>query len=176
MPGKYLNEWYMNYGPKLLEGNVRSFLTVRGKVNKNIQNKIKNYPQMFFAYNNGIAATATEIDVNKTENGLEIIRIKDLQIVNGGQTTASITNSILTAKKDENVDIQHQKKLSLKFHNIQIRRIKLMSPTFFRTIHFTFAWKIFLEKWRLLMFTENSINISGFMKGREGNMIKRRWV
>lgn len=107
VPGQYLNEWYMNYGSKLLEGNVRSFLTVRGKVNKNIQNTIKNYPQMFFAYNNGIAATATEIDVNKTVNGLEIIRIKDLQIVNGGQTTASITNSILTAKKDEKVDISN---------------------------------------------------------------------
>ena len=62
VPGKILNELYLEYGSRLLEGNVRSFLSVRGKVNKSIQNTIKNYPEMFFAYNNGIAATASEID------------------------------------------------------------------------------------------------------------------
>lgn len=105
VPGQILNDLYMEYGSKLLEGNVRSFLSVRGKVNKSIQGTIKNYPEMFFAYNNGIAATATEIDTIMTEEGLLITRIKDLQIVNGGQTTASIANTLLTAKKSENVDI-----------------------------------------------------------------------
>ena len=52
VPGKVLNELYLEYGSRLLEGNVRSFLSVRGKVNKSIQNTIKNYPEMFFAYNN----------------------------------------------------------------------------------------------------------------------------
>ena len=93
VPGKVLNELYLEYGSRLLEGNVRSFLSVRGKVNKSIQNTIKNYPEMFFAYNNGIAATASEIDTEMTPEGLKITRIKDLQIVNGGQTTASIANT-----------------------------------------------------------------------------------
>lgn len=84
VPGQILNDLYLEYGSKLLEGNVRSFLSVRGKVNKSIQGTIKNYPEMFFAYNNGIAATATELDTKMTENGLVITRIKDLQIVNGG--------------------------------------------------------------------------------------------
>ncbi|MBR6536087.1 MAG: AIPR family protein [Lachnospiraceae bacterium] len=106
VPGKILNELYLEYGSRLLEGNVRSFLSVRGKVNKSIQNTIKNYPEMFFAYNNGIAATASEIDTEMTPEGLKITRIKDLQIVNGGQTTASIANTLLTAKKDENIDIE----------------------------------------------------------------------
>ena len=105
VPGKILNELYLEYGSRLLEGNVRSFLSVKGKVNKAIQNTIKNYPEMFFAYNNGIAATATEIDTEMTAQGLVITRIKDLQIVNGGQTTASITNTLLHLRKDENVDI-----------------------------------------------------------------------
>ena len=105
VPGQVLNDLYLEYGSRLLEGNVRSFLSVRGKVNKSIQNTIKNYPEMFFAYNNGIAATASEIDVENTEEGLKIKRIKDLQIVNGGQTTASIANTILTARKDEIIDI-----------------------------------------------------------------------
>ena len=105
VPGQILNDLYLDYGSRLLEGNVRSFLSVRGKVNKSIQNTIKNYPEMFFAYNNGIAATATEIDTEMTAEGLKITRIKDLQIVNGGQTTASIANTLLTARKDENIDI-----------------------------------------------------------------------
>lgn len=105
VPGTVLNDLYLEYGSKLLEGNVRSFLSVRGKVNKSIQGTIKNYPEMFFAYNNGIAATATDIDTEMTPDGLVITRIKDLQIVNGGQTTASIANTLLTAKKNENVDL-----------------------------------------------------------------------
>ena len=105
VPGQVLNDLYLEYGSKLLEGNVRSFLSVRGKVNKSIQSTIKNYPEMFFAYNNGIAATATEISTIMTEEGLKITKIKDLQIVNGGQTTASIANTLLKAKRNENVDI-----------------------------------------------------------------------
>lgn len=105
VPGQVLNDLYLEYGSRLLEGNVRSFLSVRGKVNKSIQNTIKNYPEMFFAYNNGIAATATELDTAMTSNGLIITRIKDLQIVNGGQTTASIANTLLTLKKGETADI-----------------------------------------------------------------------
>ena len=105
VPGRLLSDLYLEFGSRLLEGNVRSFLSVRGKVNKSIQNTIKNYPQMFFAYNNGIAATATEIDTQMTEHGLVITRLKDLQIVNGGQTTASLANTLLTAKKGERIDL-----------------------------------------------------------------------
>lgn len=105
--GKILNELYLQYGSKLLEGNVRSFLSNKRKVNKGIQNTIKNYPEMFFAYNNGIAATATEVETQMTDEGLKIVRIKDLQIVNGGQTTATIANTLLTARKDESIDISH---------------------------------------------------------------------
>lgn len=107
VPGQLLNDLYLEYGSKLLEGNVRSFLSVRGKVNKSIQSTIKNYPEMFFAYNNGIAATATEIETTMTADGPVITRIKDLQIVNGGQTTASIANTVLKAKKNEKVDLSH---------------------------------------------------------------------
>ena len=107
VPGQILNDLYLEYGSKLLEGNVRSFLSVRGKVNKSIQATIKNYPEMFFAYNNGLAATATELDTEMTPTGLVITRIKDLQIVNGGQTTASIANTVLTAKKGETINLSN---------------------------------------------------------------------
>lgn len=130
VPGQVLNDLYLTYGARLLEGNVRSFLSVRGKVNKGIQNTIKNYPEMFFAYNNGIAATATEIDTEMTANGPIITRIKDLQIVNGGQTTASIANTLLTARKDETIDISHlfvPMKISVLEHSMSERIIPKIS-------------------------------------------------
>ena len=130
VPGQVLNDLYLEYGSRLLEGNVRSFLSVRGKVNKSIQNTIKNYPEMFFAYNNGIAATATEVDTDLTEKGLVITRIKDLQIVNGGQTTASIANTLLTLKKGEIADISSlyvPMKLSVLDHEMSERIIPKIS-------------------------------------------------
>ena len=101
IPGDVLADMYIEYGSRLLEGNVRSFLSTKGKVNKGIRNTILNEPNMFFAYNNGIAATATEIEIDKEKNCIR--RIKDLQIINGGQTTASIANVILQDKKLESV-------------------------------------------------------------------------
>ena len=75
---------YEKYGSRLLEQNVRCFLQARGKINKGIRTTILTEPKMFFAYNNGITATAQEVGVRKTENGLEIVSIKDLQIVKWG--------------------------------------------------------------------------------------------
>lgn len=130
VPGEVLNQLYLDYGSKLLEGNVRSFLSAKGKVNKGIKATIKNYPEMFFAYNNGIAATATKIETKMTENGPVITYIKDLQIVNGGQTTASIANTLLTAKKGEKVDLSKvavPMKLSVLEHTMAERIIPKIS-------------------------------------------------
>lgn len=101
IPGTCLAKLYERYGARLLEQNVRSFLQVGGtkSVNYGIRNTIRNEPHMFFAYNNGIAATADHIELDSS--GRFVNKIKNLQIVNGGQTTASIYN---TAKKDK-VDI-----------------------------------------------------------------------
>ena len=90
LPGEVLATLYGKHGARLLEQNVRSFLQARGKVNKGIRTTILAEPEMFFAYNNGITATAQEVEVEQGDNGLGIVRIKDLQIVNGGQTTASL--------------------------------------------------------------------------------------
>jgi hypothetical protein len=90
MPAEILSSLYEKYGALLLEQNVRSFLQARGKVNQGIRGTILNEPTMFFAYNNGITATAQSVETSKGEDGLRISRIVDLQIVNGGQTTASL--------------------------------------------------------------------------------------
>ncbi|TCI53775.1 hypothetical protein EVJ24_08790 [Exiguobacterium sp. SH1S21] len=93
IPGVLLAKIYNKYQSRLLEGNVRSFLQIKGKVNKGIRNTILNNPEMFFAFNNGIAATAEAIEISQSKDGLNIIGFTDLQIVNGGQTTASLANA-----------------------------------------------------------------------------------
>lgn len=104
MPGTVLANLYNKYGGRLLEGNVRSFLQVRGKVNKGIRATILNEPEMFFAYNNGIAATAYEIKTEVIQGVLNITEISSLQIVNGGQTTASLATALIKDKKDHAED------------------------------------------------------------------------
>lgn len=99
LPGSFIAGLYEKYLERLLEQNVRTFLQFRGKINKGIRNTIVNEPHMFFAYNNGLTATAEEVTVDST--GTRILAIKNLQIVNGGQTTASI----YTAQKDNRVQL-----------------------------------------------------------------------
>lgn len=102
IPGKILADLYNTFGGRLLEGNVRSFLTARGKVNKGIRNTILNNPSMFFAYNNGIAATAYSVRIIYYGNVPHITEITALQIVNGGQTTASLAMALINDKDRAN--------------------------------------------------------------------------
>ena len=98
MPATILGDLYGKYGDRLLEQNVRCFLQARGKVNKGMRSTILTDPEMFFAYNNGITATAREVITEPKADGIYINEIKDLQIVNGGQTTASLFH---TSRKDK---------------------------------------------------------------------------
>ncbi|MDF2595736.1 MAG: hypothetical protein K0R69_2077 [Clostridia bacterium] len=93
LPAIVIADIYDRYGSKLLEGNVRSFLSTKVAVNKKIRETILSDPTMFFAYNNGIAATATDVVIEKRDNGMYLTYAKDLQIVNGGQTTASLSSA-----------------------------------------------------------------------------------
>lgn len=102
VPGKFLAEIYIDHGSRLLEGNVRAFLSARGKVNRKIRETIiGNHPKNFFTYNNGIAVVAHSIELS--EDGSRILSFNDFQIINGGQTTASLASAILKKEaKPEN--------------------------------------------------------------------------
>lgn len=101
IPGSILAQLYKEHGARLLERNVRSFLQVKGQVNKGIRDTLKDEPEMFLAYNNGISVTAESVEIARDENGKpSITKIRDMQIVNGGQTTASIFN----AQKDKKIN------------------------------------------------------------------------
>ena len=92
IPAEALRLLYEKFGARLLEANVRSFLSVKGKgVNAGIQNTLRSAPERFMAYNNGIVIVADEMRLGKPGDGSAgIAWLKGLQIVNGGQTTASI--------------------------------------------------------------------------------------
>jgi hypothetical protein len=99
IPGPQLAAVYDRWGEKLLEGNVRSFLQARAKTNKGIQKTIKDEPDLFFPYNNGLSATADAVTCVRNDEGLAISSISNLQIVNGAQTTGSIHAALKSAKE-----------------------------------------------------------------------------
>jgi len=99
MPGEFLADIYRDYSSRLLERNVRSFLSFKTGTNKGILRTIEEAPDKFIAYNNGLTATATEIKLDKT--GTKITKMSNFQIVNGGQTT----NAIYRAKYRSNMEL-----------------------------------------------------------------------
>ncbi len=112
LPGTHLASIYGRWGARLLEQNVRVFLQARGNVNKGMRSTLESAPEMFFAYNNGVTATAEEVIGRVDGKTIVISALRNLQIVNGGQTTASI----YAASRKKDVDLSRvfvQMKLSV---------------------------------------------------------------
>lgn len=125
IPGAFLADIYDDYSSQLLESNVRSFLSFRGGINKGIRGTILNSREKFFTYNNGISATAKSIKCKYVDGlGMVITSFLGLQIINGGQTTASLAS---TRIKD---------KASLKniFVQMKLTVVKEDDPEFVRNI------------------------------------------
>ena len=95
IPGETLADIFEKYGSKILDKNVRSFLQVTGKVNKGINKTLNETPEKFLSFNNGISITAEKIN---TQKGV-LISLDNMQIVNGGQTTASIHCKIFSRSR-----------------------------------------------------------------------------
>ncbi len=101
MPGRVLSRIYGEYGQRLLERNVRAFLQVKGKVNKGLQQTLRETPHRFLAYNNGLCCTAAEVRLQQRNDGQTgLAWVRDFQIVNGGQTTASIYHAARVEQLD----------------------------------------------------------------------------
>jgi hypothetical protein len=113
IPGFILAKLYDRWGTRLLERNVRAFLQARGKVNRGIRDTIIEEPNMFLAYNNGITVTASFVETEHlSSGGLGIKNIYDFQIVNGGQTIASIWHTHVHRKAPID-DVSLQMKLTV---------------------------------------------------------------
>ena len=124
LPGTFLADIYGLYGARLLEQNVRVFLQARTKVNRGIIDTVRESPDMFLAYNNGLTATASHVGMERLSDGtLGIRSLTNFQIVNGGQTTASILYAKDQAKADLS-DVFVQMKLSV----IEPERVEEIVP------------------------------------------------
>lgn len=110
IPGTQLAAIYDKWEARLLEANVRSFLQARNKVNRGIRDTIRDEPTMFFSYNNGLTATAEAVEIADMGEGLLLMSATNFQIVNGGQTTASIHAA---RKLDQLKDVFVQMKLTV---------------------------------------------------------------
>lgn len=122
IPGKILAQIYGKYRQGLLEKNVRTFLQFKAKVNQGIRDTIRNSPEMFFAYNNGISTTAEKVDVEFENDIPYITKIENWQVVNGGQTTASIY-ATSTEKEIDLSKVFVQMKISIVLQPEQMQEI-----------------------------------------------------
>ena len=125
VPGGFLSDIYKKYSSALLEANVRSFLKFNGSVNKGIRATILNEKSRFFTYNNGISTTAKSVEtINDPEKGLLITSFTDLQIINGGQTTATLAAT----------NIRYNADLSGIFVQMKLTVLKDADPELIRNI------------------------------------------
>lgn len=139
IPGETLSKIYNQYHQHILEQNVRTFLQFKGASNKGIRDTLIGHkptavqkakgdkarpaePDLFFSYNNGISTTATDIEIRETEQGPVIVKLTDWQIVNGGQTTASI--SAVMKMKDTDPDMIKQVFVAMKVSVIKKKEDK----------------------------------------------------
>lgn len=113
LPGNVLSLLYKEFSSKLLESNVRAFLGQNGKYNKPMKKTIIEKPQMFLPYNNGLSATADYVKTNFVNGQLYITGLNDFQIVNGGQTTASLYHTEKTHKDIDLSKVYVQMKLTV---------------------------------------------------------------
>lgn len=123
MPARLLALIYGEYGTQLLEKNVRVFLQAKGAVNKGIRRSLENEPARFFAYNNGITATGESIETSPTKMGISLDRISDFQIVNGGQTTASIFDAHVRGVSLDKVFVQMKLTIVAKERSAEVVRL-----------------------------------------------------
>lgn len=123
VPGEALYRMYDEFGPRLLEYNVRAFLQATGKVNRRIRDTLREEAHCFLAYNNGISVTVDGVVTESGTDGLKITSMRGLQIVNGGQTTASIHR----ARKRDRVDLSHVH-VATKITRLPPERVEEMVP------------------------------------------------
>ncbi len=92
LSGHTIAEMYARHSSRLIEQNVRMFLQARGSVNSGIQTTIKEEPDNFLAYNNGMSLTAKSVELKGevADGQCQIAKVTELQIVNGAQTSGSI--------------------------------------------------------------------------------------
>ncbi|MFR8013835.1 AIPR family protein, partial [Parasutterella sp.] len=130
IPATYLVQIYSAYGTRLIEKNVRAYLGNK-KANKGIESTIKEAPETFVALNNGLVMVAEDVETSAGK----LKKLKNFQIVNGGQTTATLYYTYKAAermkKKDEGKRIKDNfAKIQVPLKIVRIKKSTLESDGF----------------------------------------------
>ena len=107
LDGETLAHLFRRYGSRLYDTNLRSYLESKTKVNKGMLATIRSVPQKFLAYNNGLTAIASRIEVAHRHGQPCVTRVVGLQIVNGAQTTSTIYKASTDKKNPANLANVH---------------------------------------------------------------------
>ena len=82
------------YGDSLLEKNIRKYLG-KNEINDSIANCLKSgQSSNFFFYNNGITMVCDKFSYNALQEKDWIVKLKGLQIINGGQTCRTLLQTV----------------------------------------------------------------------------------
>jgi hypothetical protein len=99
IPGKVLARWFQKHKTNLFRLNPRYYQGTTTKFNKEIIQSLKSPTEgaNFYVYNNGLTILCSGIIITDSGNSKKI-HVRDLQIVNGCQTTATIHDAWMVKK------------------------------------------------------------------------------
>jgi len=96
IPVSEIGELMRTHGDRLLERNIRRYLGLTGnRVNEGIRNTLQSAtPSDFYLFNNGITLVCDDFAYNALQQSDFHVKVKNLQIVNGGQTCMTILKAL----------------------------------------------------------------------------------
>lgn len=92
IPVSAVGEWYNQYGNNLFAKNIR-YYKGSTEVNQGIKDVLKNSPEKFFYYNNGVKVLCKKITKKvaySTGREIGLFALEGVSLVNGAQTTGVI--------------------------------------------------------------------------------------
>ena len=97
VPVQEIHRLFNDHGDKLLERNVRRYLGLHtNRVNMAIHNTLcdPKRSDKFYFYNNGITVVCDKFDYNAFQRADYKVQLKNMQIINGGQTCRTIQETL----------------------------------------------------------------------------------
>jgi hypothetical protein len=98
MQGDAIGDLYETGGKRLFARNIRGFLGESTNVNRSMEYTLRDEPERFFYFNNGITILCDEAQ-KVSFQGRDVLRVSNPQIINGQQTTRTLSRRASEARK-----------------------------------------------------------------------------
>jgi hypothetical protein len=96
-------EWFANYGSALFADNIRVVLP-KSEINEGILKTIRDEPEQFWYYNNGITILASRVDrsvAGAANRDAAFFKAKESSVVNGAQTVSTLGRALAAGLSGE---------------------------------------------------------------------------